>query len=159
MDNNCGFFTKCGGRETEGGESSGAESLDENSKNGGGGPGGGGQEDSARARVTVSFLEIYNEQLRDLLNPTVRKKPLYVHQHPKLGVYVPHLTEAPVAGHAEAMSRLDYGSKIRVGVSVLWISRIILLWCILAAPVGNANSFVAQEHQQTHRQIFVRNRR
>ncbi|CAD7928151.1 unnamed protein product [Amoebophrya sp. A120] len=64
-------------------------------------------------RVTVSFLEIYNEQLRDLLNPAPRKKPLYVHQHPKLGVYVPHLTEAPVTDHAEAMSRLDFGAKIR----------------------------------------------
>ena len=91
---------------------------------GGGGPGGGGGgDDGSKTRVTVSFLEIYNEQLRDLLNPTARKKPLYVHQHPKLGVYVPHLTEAPVTNHVEAMSRLDYGSKIRVGV---WVGGIFI---------------------------------
>ncbi|CAD7928765.1 unnamed protein product [Amoebophrya sp. A25] len=68
-------------------------------------------------RVTVSFLEIYNESLRDLLNPAVRKKPLYVHQHPKLGIYVPHLHEAPVTDHQEAMSRLDFGAKIRATAS------------------------------------------
>lgn len=65
-------------------------------------------------RVSASFLEIYNEQLKDLLNPQMEgRKPLYVHQHPQLGVYVPHLTEAPVGSHSECMGLLDFGSKIR----------------------------------------------
>ncbi|CAK9033785.1 unnamed protein product [Durusdinium trenchii] len=65
-------------------------------------------------RVSASFLEIYNEQLKDLLNPQMKgRKPLYVHQHPQLGVYVPHLTEAPVGSHDECMALLDFGSKIR----------------------------------------------
>jgi len=65
-------------------------------------------------RVTGGFLEIYNEQLKDLLNPDLkRRKPLYVHQHPQLGVYVPHLTEAPVSSHEDCMSLIDFGNKIR----------------------------------------------
>eukprot|EP00392_Amoebophrya_sp_AT5.2_P002487 g2492.t1 len=80
---------------------------------GGGGAASSGSSSDQDFRVTVSFLEIYNETLRDLLNPAPRKKPLYVHQHPKLGVYVPWLTEAPVTSHNEAMSRLDFGAKIR----------------------------------------------
>lgn len=65
-------------------------------------------------RVSASFLEIYNEQLKDLLCAEIKgRKPLYVHQHPQLGVYVPHLTEAPVSSHDECMALLDFGSKIR----------------------------------------------
>eukprot|EP00747_Dinoflagellata_sp_TGD_P211808 gnl/TRDRNA2_/TRDRNA2_84987_c0_seq1.p1 gnl/TRDRNA2_/TRDRNA2_84987_c0~~gnl/TRDRNA2_/TRDRNA2_84987_c0_seq1.p1 ORF type:complete len:799 (+),score=162.35 gnl/TRDRNA2_/TRDRNA2_84987_c0_seq1:104-2500(+) len=72
-----------------------------------------GREDG-EMRVSASFLEIYNEQLKDLLNPELkRRNPLYVHQHPQLGVYVPHLTEAPVGSHSECMELLDFGSKIR----------------------------------------------
>eukprot|EP00435_Cladocopium_sp_Y103_P072380 s48_g40.t1 len=53
-------------------------------------------------------------KMEDLLNPQMKgRKPLYVHQHPQLGVYVPHLTEAPVGSHDECMALLDFGSKIR----------------------------------------------
>jgi len=73
-----------------------------------------GTKASEDLRVSASFLEIYNETLKDLLNPEVKgRKPLYVHQHPQLGVYVPHLTEAPVSSHEECMALLDFGSKIR----------------------------------------------
>eukprot|EP00445_Apocalathium_hangoei_P020367 CAMPEP_0203890706 /NCGR_PEP_ID=MMETSP0359-20131031/34095_1 /ASSEMBLY_ACC=CAM_ASM_000338 /TAXON_ID=268821 /ORGANISM="Scrippsiella Hangoei, Strain SHTV-5" /LENGTH=818 /DNA_ID=CAMNT_0050812371 /DNA_START=8 /DNA_END=2464 /DNA_ORIENTATION=+ len=65
-------------------------------------------------RVSASFLEIYNEQLKDLLNPDLkRKKALYVHQHPQMGVYVPYLTEEAVISHSECMGLLDFGNKIR----------------------------------------------
>merc|ERR1719191_1792524 len=64
-------------------------------------------------RVSASYLEIYNEVLRDLLNPAPRKKPLYIHQHVKLGVYVPHLSEVAVTSHEDCMKLLDFGSKVR----------------------------------------------
>lgn len=73
-----------------------------------------GKQEVEELRVSASFLEIYNETLKDLLNPELKgRKPLYVHQHPQLGVYVPHLTEAPVGTHEECMALLDFGSKIR----------------------------------------------
>ena len=36
--------------------------------------------------VLVSFLEIYNECIKDLLNPS--DKQLMIREHPDLGVYV-----------------------------------------------------------------------
>ena len=36
--------------------------------------------------LTVSYLEIYNDIIRDLLNPT--EKELRIREHPDLGIYV-----------------------------------------------------------------------
>jgi len=69
--------------------------------------------EASEMRISVSFLEIYNEELKDLLDPRPRPKKLYVHQHPKLGVYVPHLTEAAAENAAECARWLDFGAKIR----------------------------------------------
>jgi kinesin family protein 1/kinesin family protein 3/17 len=41
--------------------------------------------------VTVSFLEIYNEVIKDLLNPS--DKVLKIREHPDMGIYVEHLAE------------------------------------------------------------------
>jgi len=71
------------------------------------------EEPASEIRVTMSFLEIYNEELKDLLDPRPKKKKLYVHQHPKLGVYVPHLTEAATESAEDCFRLLDFGAKIR----------------------------------------------
>lgn len=41
--------------------------------------------------VTVSFLEVYNEDIKDLLNPSDKK--LKIHESPDLGIYVEGLAE------------------------------------------------------------------
>jgi hypothetical protein len=41
--------------------------------------------------VTVSFLEVYNEEIKDLLNPSDKK--LKIHESPGLGIYVEGLCE------------------------------------------------------------------
>lgn len=41
--------------------------------------------------VTVSFLEVYNEDIKDLLNPSEKK--LKIHENPKMGIYVEDLCE------------------------------------------------------------------
>lgn len=41
--------------------------------------------------VTVSFLEVYNEEIKDLLNPSEKK--LNIRENPKLGIYVEDLCE------------------------------------------------------------------
>ena len=38
--------------------------------------------------ITVSFLEIYNEVIKDLLNPS--DKFLKIREHPDMGIYVEH---------------------------------------------------------------------
>ena len=41
--------------------------------------------------ITVSYLEIYNETIKDLLNPS--DKQLKIHEHPEDGIYVKDLCE------------------------------------------------------------------
>lgn len=41
--------------------------------------------------VTASFLEVYNEEIKDLLNPTGKK--LKIHESPDIGIYVEDLCE------------------------------------------------------------------
>lgn len=47
--------------------------------------------------VTVSYLEIYNETIKDLLNPS--DKQLKIHEHPQQGVFVKGLCELVGAGY------------------------------------------------------------
>eukprot|EP00929_Paragymnodinium_shiwhaense_P083642 TRINITY_DN44644_c0_g1_i1.p1 TRINITY_DN44644_c0_g1~~TRINITY_DN44644_c0_g1_i1.p1 ORF type:complete len:924 (+),score=248.62 TRINITY_DN44644_c0_g1_i1:61-2832(+) len=62
----------------------------------------------------ASYLEVYNEILRDLLLPaTEQQKKLEVRHHPKIGVYVPGALDVPVACYKEVAQLIDYGSKSR----------------------------------------------
>ncbi|CAJ1356747.1 unnamed protein product, partial [Effrenium voratum] len=62
----------------------------------------------------VSYLEIYNEQIRDLLIPMTEKPPkLTVRHHPKLGIYVAGLTTNAVTSYSDVQSILDFGTKAR----------------------------------------------
>lgn len=67
--------------------------------------------------VKVSYLEIYNEKVRDLLNPSSSNgapASLEIRRHPKVGVFVEGLTQN-VAEAVEDVNRLlEYGHKIRV---------------------------------------------
>ena len=58
----------------------------------------------------MSYLEIYNDKLRDLLHPEPDKaKALEVRQHPNLGIYVPGLIESPATSPDEVMKLMDFG--------------------------------------------------
>jgi kinesin family protein 11 len=48
---------------------------------------------SAPFRVTVSFLEVYNEQLTDLLISPEASRPLKLVENPRRGVVCQNLTE------------------------------------------------------------------
>ena len=62
------------------------------------------------------MLEIYNEQVRDLLSKTNPKGGLPVRQNPKLGLfYVGDLKKVPVASYGEIERRIDEGNNNRTG--------------------------------------------
>lgn len=67
-------------------------------------------------KVEVSFMEIYNEKLKDLLNPKNSGK-LKVRNHPKMGVYVEDLSKIAVKTFAEIEGLMDEGSKARTVAS------------------------------------------
>jgi len=59
----------------------------------------------------VSYLEIYNEVVKDLLNPS--DKQLNIREHPEMGVYVQDLAEIVVRGGADVTRLLEQGQKVR----------------------------------------------
>ena len=64
----------------------------------------------------VSYLEIYNDKLRDLLDPKSgeeKSKGLECRQHPNLGIYVPGLIESATTSPDEVMKLMDFGMKQR----------------------------------------------
>lgn len=65
-----------------------------------------------RIRVEVSYIEIYNEKVRDLLNPK-NKGNLKVREHPSLGPYVEDLSKLVVSSFADVESLMDEGNKAR----------------------------------------------
>ncbi|KAE8230153.1 hypothetical protein CF326_g4853 [Tilletia indica] len=62
--------------------------------------------------VEVSYIEIYNEKVRDLLNPK-NKGNLKVREHPSLGPYVEDLSKLVVASFADIENLMDEGNKAR----------------------------------------------
>ena len=62
--------------------------------------------------VTSSYLEIYNEEVRDLLGKDVKKK-LDLKEHPEKGVYVAGLSSKCVHNRKELEHVMSIGSKNR----------------------------------------------
>lgn len=62
--------------------------------------------------VEVSYLEIYNERVRDLLNPS-NKGNLKVREHPSTGPYVEDLAKLVVRSFEEIENLMDEGNKAR----------------------------------------------
>jgi kinesin family protein 1 len=60
--------------------------------------------------VEVSYLEIYNERVRDLLNPKL-KGNLRVREHPVLGPYVEDLAKLAVTSFEQIEGLMDAGNK------------------------------------------------
>ncbi|XP_071088999.1 kinesin-like protein KIF28 isoform X1 [Haliotis cracherodii] len=71
-----------------------------------------------RFEVTFSMLEIYNEQVRDLLSKDNPKGGLTVRQNPKLGMfYVENLKRVPVGSYEEIEKRTEQGTASRTVAS------------------------------------------
>ncbi|KAH8893331.1 kinesin heavy chain [Thozetella sp. PMI_491] len=70
------------------------------------------QDKNVRFTVEVSYLEIYNERVRDLLNPAT-KGNLKVREHPSTGPYVEDLAKLVVGSFQEIENLMDEGNKAR----------------------------------------------
>jgi hypothetical protein len=62
--------------------------------------------------VTCSYLEIYNEKLRDLLNP--KPKPLKIYATKQNGVFVKGLETAYAESYEDILKLLASGKKLRI---------------------------------------------
>lgn len=63
-------------------------------------------------QVEVSYMEIYCERVRDLLNPK-NKSNLRVREHPLLGPYVEDLSKLAVTSYQDIHDLIDEGNKAR----------------------------------------------
>ncbi|XP_029568810.1 stAR-related lipid transfer protein 9-like isoform X1 [Salmo trutta] len=68
------------------------------------------------SRVEISFLEIYNERVRDLLRGREQKKKpsLRVREHPEKGPYVQDLSQHVVSDYKQAVDLLEEGIANRI---------------------------------------------
>ena len=71
--------------------------------------------------VTVSYLEIYNEVIKDLLNPS--DKILKIRQHPDMGIYVQNLAELVVGSADDVAKLIDQGNRVRAVAATQMNSR------------------------------------
>lgn len=65
-------------------------------------------------QIEVSYMEIYSEQVKDLLNPSANdKSSLVVRQHPEFGPYVEGLTQILVEDYSSIKRIMSKGNKER----------------------------------------------
>ncbi|PIO37184.1 hypothetical protein AB205_0213890 [Aquarana catesbeiana] len=71
---------------------------------------------ASSCRIEVSFLEIYNERVRDLLHQGDQKKPytLRVREHPEKGPYVQGLSQHVVTSYEQVVALLEEGMENRI---------------------------------------------
>ena len=69
------------------------------------------QDSDVKYKVEVSYMEIYNEKVRDLLNPS--DKTLKVREHAATGPYVDGLVKTAVRNSAEINDLIEEGGKSR----------------------------------------------
>ncbi|XP_063427179.1 uncharacterized protein LOC134710718 [Mytilus trossulus] len=77
--------------------------------------------DRTTFRINISYLEIYNERVRDLLRPSLsqrnEKYTLKVREHPKEGPYVQDLSSHFVKDNEQIQTLLDKGNESRTTAS------------------------------------------
>ncbi|XP_039460119.1 kinesin-like protein KIF1B isoform X4 [Oreochromis aureus] len=71
-----------------------------------------GNKEELSYSVEVSYMEIYCERVRDLLNPK-NKGNLRVREHPLLGPYVEDLSKLAVTSYTDIADLMDAGNKAR----------------------------------------------
>eukprot|EP00466_Bigelowiella_natans_P019752 jgi/Bigna1/57911/fgenesh1_pm.37_\ len=75
-----------------------------------------------RVEVRVSYLEIYNELLRDLLHPrssSGKPVPISIREGPNSAIQLVGIKEEPVSNYSEMMRYLERGSVSRTTASTL----------------------------------------
>jgi kinesin family protein 1 len=69
--------------------------------------------DEIQATIEVSYMEIYCERVRDLLNPKNKNNNLKVREHPIMGPYVEDLSKLVVKSFSDIDCLIDEGNKAR----------------------------------------------
>ncbi|OAD56870.1 Kinesin-like protein KIF16B, partial [Eufriesea mexicana] len=106
--------------------------------------------------VSVSYLEIYNERVRDLLKPSSSTGGLRVREHPRLGPYVQGLTHHLVRTLESLMSYVEEGTKARKTASTLQNSCSSRSHALLTIGVAEASQGVGNGVSSRRKEILPR---
>ncbi|XP_050405593.1 kinesin-like protein KIF16B [Patella vulgata] len=114
-------------------------------------------DDNTSYKTEVSYLEIYNEKVRDLLkipshsNQIVHS--LRVREHPKEGPYVQDLSKHTVMRHEDIQHMIEKGNNNRTTASTLMndvSSRSHAIYTILFTQAGYINDMPSEKHSKVH---------
>ena len=71
----------------------------------------------AEVNCKLQMIELYNEQIRDLLAPAVKDKTKAprpeIHVHPKVGVYITDIQDLVVTTSQECFDLIEYGNNMK----------------------------------------------
>lgn len=98
----------------------------------------------------VSYMEIYCERVRDLLNPK-NKGNLRVREHPLLGPYVEDLSKLAVTSYNDIQDLMDSGNKARY--SILFYSIVMECSCHVCIAV----IMIFQQGKAIHVHLLFKN--
>ncbi|XP_059164828.1 kinesin-like protein KIFC3 [Physella acuta] len=89
--------------------------------------------------IEASMFEIYNETIRDLLNPDTPADKLEVKMKPEGGLYVPGLVTVPVRSLAEINKIVETGRQNRSTAATSMNERSSRSHCLLCVSVVGVN--------------------
>ena len=95
-------------------------------------------------RVTCSYVEVYNEELRDLLD--AREKKLHIREDAARGIFVDGCVEEPLASIEDAMKLLERGAAARATEATKLNNRSSRSHAILTIIVERRQHLVEDSH-------------
>ena len=112
-----------------------------------------GQEEGTGYKTEVSYLEIYNERVRDLLGPQNVGHALRVREHRVHGPYVENLSQHPVIDFKEIHSCMSKGNQERTTASTNMndtSSRSHAIFTITFVQAGFSNNMPSETVSKIH---------
>jgi len=107
-------------------------------------------------QVTTTMLEIYNECIKDLLNPAVNVPGgLKVRSKPGIGVYVENLTPVAVCSYKEIEQRMDEGTAARTVASTKMNATSSRAHTVFGINFTTITEFEGQKSEMTARMNLV----
>eukprot|EP00746_Dinoflagellata_sp_MGD_P142257 gnl/MRDRNA2_/MRDRNA2_75219_c0_seq1.p1 gnl/MRDRNA2_/MRDRNA2_75219_c0~~gnl/MRDRNA2_/MRDRNA2_75219_c0_seq1.p1 ORF type:complete len:1186 (+),score=279.21 gnl/MRDRNA2_/MRDRNA2_75219_c0_seq1:125-3682(+) len=105
-------------------------------------------------RCSTSYLEIYNDKLKDLLVPPSKtEEKLEVRNHPMLGICVPGLVEAATSTADEVERMMEFGMKTRSIAATSMNDRSSRSHCIFIFQMSQIIGNVEKPKQQLKSKI------
>ncbi|XP_069675474.1 kinesin-like protein Klp98A isoform X2 [Periplaneta americana] len=112
-----------------------------------------GKEQGASYRTEVSYLEIYNERVKDLLQPSATSHSLRVREHPRFGPYVQGLSRHLVTDYSDIQELMTQGNNHRTTASTNMndvSSRSHAIFTVMFVQAGFSNNMPSETESKVH---------